>query len=93
MNVPLEEKRLMRRLDGRILPIACLMYPFTREFPITVLLCQYLHALYLSIEGSPARSVSGTFHGDLIGVLLERVPSVFYFSYVRRSYRELVAHQ
>lgn len=49
----------MRRLDGRILPIACLMYPFTREFPITVLLCQYLHALYLSIEGSPARSVSG----------------------------------
>lgn len=32
VKVSLEEKRLLRRLDGRILPIACLMYLFACEF-------------------------------------------------------------
>ncbi|TFK32022.1 major facilitator superfamily domain-containing protein [Crucibulum laeve] len=65
-----EEKRLVRKLDNRILPIACLLYLFA-----------YLDRSNLGnarLQGLP-EDVLG---GDKTGVLFDWVNSVFFFSYI-----------
>ncbi|OSC96345.1 hypothetical protein PYCCODRAFT_1441111 [Trametes coccinea BRFM310] len=64
-----EEKRLVRKLDWRIMPIACIMYLFA-----------YLDRTNLGnarLQGLP----QDTLHGDPTGVLFDWVNSVFFFSY------------
>ncbi|TFK20906.1 MFS general substrate transporter [Coprinopsis marcescibilis] len=65
-----EERRLVRKLDRRILPIACLLY-----------LCAYLDRSNLGnarLQGLP-EDVLG---GDRTGELFDWVVSVFYISYI-----------
>ncbi|KAH7925457.1 MFS general substrate transporter [Leucogyrophana mollusca] len=65
-----EEKRLVRKLDMRILPITCLLYLFA-----------YLDRANLGnarLQGLP----QDTLGGDPTGVLFEWVNSVFFFSYI-----------
>ncbi|TCD71973.1 hypothetical protein EIP91_000105 [Steccherinum ochraceum] len=65
-----EETRLVRRLDMRIMPIACLMYLFA-----------YLDRTNLGnarLQGLP----EDTLHGDPTGVLFDWVNSAFFFSYI-----------
>ncbi|THV00707.1 MFS general substrate transporter [Dendrothele bispora CBS 962.96] len=66
----LEERKLVRKLDGRILPIACLLYLFA-----------YLDRSNLGNarnQGLPA----DVLHGDPTGVLFDWVNSAFFFSYI-----------
>ncbi|KAI9067862.1 MFS general substrate transporter [Trametes sanguinea] len=65
-----EEKRLVRKLDWRIMPIACIMYLFA-----------YLDRTNLGnarLQGLP----QDTLKGDPTGVLFDWVNSVFFFSYI-----------
>ncbi|RPD81550.1 MFS general substrate transporter [Lentinus tigrinus ALCF2SS1-7] len=65
-----EERRLVRKLDKRILPIICAMYFFA-----------YLDRTNLGnarLQGLP----EDTLHGDPTGVLFDWVNSAFYFPYV-----------
>ncbi|KAH8103124.1 MFS general substrate transporter [Cristinia sonorae] len=65
-----EERRLVRRLDMRIMPIACIMYLFA-----------YLDRTNLGnarLQGLP----EDTLHGDPTGVLFDWVNSAFFFSYI-----------
>ncbi|EIM88795.1 MFS general substrate transporter [Stereum hirsutum FP-91666 SS1] len=65
-----EEKRLLRKLDMRILPIACLMYIFA-----------YLDRSNLGnarLQGLPA----DVLHGDASGKEFDWINSVFFFSYI-----------
>ncbi|KAI0676436.1 MFS general substrate transporter [Trametes maxima] len=65
-----EERRLVRKLDMRILPIACIMYLFA-----------YLCRSNLGnarLQGLP----QDVLHGDPTGVLFDWTNSVFFFSYV-----------
>ncbi|KAI0356061.1 MFS general substrate transporter [Trametes cingulata] len=66
----IEERRLVRKLDLRIMPIACIMYLFA-----------YLDRSNLGnarLQGLP----QDTLHGDPTGVLFDWVNSVFFFSYI-----------
>ncbi|KAF8549086.1 MFS general substrate transporter [Imleria badia] len=70
LATPEEERRLVRKIDLRILPITCLLY-----------LCAYLDRSNLGnarLQGLPQE----TLHGDPTGVLYNWVNSVFYFSYI-----------
>ncbi|THH23187.1 hypothetical protein EUX98_g7988 [Antrodiella citrinella] len=65
-----EERRLVRKLDMRIMPIACVMYLFA-----------YLDRTNLGnarLQGLP----QDTLHGDPTGVLFDWVNSAFFFSYI-----------
>ncbi|KAG7448801.1 MFS general substrate transporter [Guyanagaster necrorhizus] len=65
-----EERRLVRRLDGRILPLACLLYLFA-----------YLDRSNLGnarLQGLP----QDILNGDPTGVLFDWITSAFYFSYI-----------
>ncbi|KAI8976613.1 MFS general substrate transporter [Trametes punicea] len=65
-----EERRLVRKLDWRIMPIACIMYLFA-----------YLDRTNLGnarLQGLP----QDTLHGDPTGVLFDWVNSVFFMSYI-----------
>ncbi|KAG6830602.1 hypothetical protein H0H92_015883 [Tricholoma furcatifolium] len=65
-----EEKRLVRKLDNRILPIACLLYLFA-----------YLDRSNLGnarLQGLP-QDILG---GDKTGILFDWINSVFFFSYI-----------
>ncbi|KAI0366855.1 MFS general substrate transporter [Pilatotrama ljubarskyi] len=65
-----EERRLVRKLDWRIMPIACIMYLFA-----------YLDRSNLGnarLQGLP----QDTLHGDPTGVLFDWVNSAFFFSYI-----------
>jgi len=65
-----EERKLVARLDMRILPITCLMYLFA-----------FLDRSNLGnarLQGLP----NDTLHGDPTGVLFDWVTSAFYFSYI-----------
>ena len=90
-EVATEERRLVRRLDGRILPIACLMYLFackccnrsSRETILTVNSALDRSNLgNARLQDLPQSALSG----DPTGVLFDWVTSAFYFSCV---YREL----
>ncbi|GBE88729.1 Uncharacterized transporter [Sparassis crispa] len=64
------ERRLVRRLDARIMPIVCLLYLFA-----------YLDRTNLGnarLQGLPGDALNG----DPTGVLFEWVNSVFFFSYI-----------
>ncbi|ETW78109.1 major facilitator superfamily [Heterobasidion irregulare TC 32-1] len=68
--ISLQEKRLVRRLDRRILPIACLMYLFA-----------YLDRSNLGnarLQGLPHDAL----HGDPTGKTFDWVNSAFFFSYI-----------
>ncbi|KAI5122100.1 hypothetical protein M0805_002222 [Coniferiporia weirii] len=78
-EVPEEERRLVRKLDWRILPISCLMYLFA-----------FLDRSNLGnarLQGLPA----DTLHGDPTGVLFDWVNSAFFFSYILCSVPGCVA--
>ncbi|THH00323.1 hypothetical protein EW145_g7104 [Phellinidium pouzarii] len=65
-----EERRLVRKLDMRILPIACLMYLFA-----------FLDRSNLGnarLQGLPQDAL----HGDPTGVLFDWINSGFFFSYI-----------
>ncbi|KAI0738928.1 MFS general substrate transporter [Daedaleopsis nitida] len=65
-----QEKRLVRRLDKRIMPMICAMYLFA-----------YLDRTNLGnarLQGFPR----DTLHGDPTGMLFDWVNSAFFFSYV-----------
>ncbi|KAI0676438.1 MFS general substrate transporter [Trametes maxima] len=65
-----EERRLVRKLDLRIMPIACIMYLFA-----------YLDRSNLGnarLQGLPRDAL----HGDPTGKLFDWVNSVFFFSYI-----------
>ncbi|EJD05399.1 MFS general substrate transporter [Fomitiporia mediterranea MF3/22] len=65
-----EERRLVRKLDWRILPITCMMYLFA-----------YLDRSNLGnarLQGLP----QDTLHGDPTGKLFDWVNSAFFFSYI-----------
>ncbi|OCH89996.1 MFS general substrate transporter [Obba rivulosa] len=65
-----EERRLVRKLDMRIMPAVCMLYLFA-----------YLDRTNLGnarLQGLPA----DTLHGDPTGVLFDWVNSVFFFSYI-----------
>ncbi|KAJ7634655.1 MFS general substrate transporter [Roridomyces roridus] len=67
---PAEERRLVRKLDGRILPILCLLYLFA-----------YLDRSNLGnarLQGLP----QDTLNGDPTGHLFDWVNSIFFFSYI-----------
>ncbi|KAI9459795.1 major facilitator superfamily domain-containing protein [Boletus coccyginus] len=70
LATPEEEKRLVRKIDMRILPITCLLYLFA-----------YLDRSNLGnarLQGLPQE----TLNGDPTGVLFDWVNSAFYFSYI-----------
>ncbi|KAJ2980765.1 hypothetical protein NUW54_g10957 [Trametes sanguinea] len=74
-----EEKRLVRKLDWRIMPIACIMYLFA-----------YLDRTNLGnarLQGLP----QDTLNGDPTGVLFDWVNSVFFFSYVGLPAQSIVS--
>ena len=86
-EVTTEERRLVRRLDGRILPIACLMYLFackccnrsSQETILTVAVVLDRSNLgNARLQGLP----QDVLHGDPTGVLFDWANSAFYFSYV-----------
>ncbi|KAI0689936.1 MFS general substrate transporter [Cerioporus squamosus] len=65
-----EERRLVRKLDMRIMPMLCIMYLFA-----------YLDRINLGnarLQGLP----QDVLHGDPTGVLFDWVNSAFYFSYI-----------
>ncbi|KAJ7468015.1 MFS general substrate transporter [Mycena latifolia] len=67
---PDEERRLVRKLDSRILPITCLLYLFA-----------YLDRSNLGnarLQGLP----KDTLHGDPTGKLFDWVNSIFFFAYI-----------
>ncbi|PIL23422.1 MFS general substrate transporter [Ganoderma sinense ZZ0214-1] len=67
---PEDERRLVRKLDLRIMPIACIMYLFA-----------YLDRTNLGnarLQGLP----QDVLHGDPTGVLFDWVNSAFFFSYI-----------
>lgn len=92
----LEEKRLLRKLDRRILPIVCLMYIFACEsivLFITVAPRSYADRSYIidldrsnlgnaRLQGLPADVLGG----DPAGKRFDWVNSVFFFSYVRWNF-------
>ncbi|KAJ7202357.1 MFS general substrate transporter [Mycena pura] len=65
-----EERKLLRKIDGRIMPITCLFYLFA-----------YLDRSNLGnarLQGLP----QDILHGDPTGHLFDWVTSVFYFAYI-----------
>ncbi|RDX44401.1 MFS general substrate transporter [Lentinus brumalis] len=65
-----QERRLVRKLDMRIMPMLCMMYLFA-----------YLDRINLGnarLQGLP----QDVLHGDPTGVLFDWVNSAFYFSYI-----------
>ncbi|KAI0036109.1 MFS general substrate transporter [Vararia minispora EC-137] len=65
------ERRLVRRLDLRVLPIACLMY-----------LAAYLDRSNLGNARTLPQSVETMLGGDPTGVLFDWVNSIFFLSYI-----------
>ncbi|KAI0738942.1 MFS general substrate transporter [Daedaleopsis nitida] len=67
---PEEERRLVRKLDMRVMPMLCMLYLFA-----------YLDRINLGnarLQGLP----QDVLHGDPTGVLFDWVTSGFYFSYI-----------
>lgn len=92
-----EEKRLLRKLDMRILPIACLMYIFACAF-----LSYCLHSLISCADGIITdldRSNLGNarlqglpadvLHGDASGKEFDWINSAFFFSYVTMAHSSI----
>lgn len=82
-----EEKRLVRKLDKRILPITCLLYLFACQSPYIMCLNWYWFVVIdldrtnlgnARLQGLPR----DTLGGDPNGHLFDWVTSAFFFSYV-----------
>ncbi|EIW55152.1 MFS general substrate transporter [Trametes versicolor FP-101664 SS1] len=70
VSLAIEERRLVRKIDWRIIPIACAVYLFA-----------FLDRSNLGnarLQGLP----QDTLHGDPTGVLFDWVNSAFFFSYI-----------
>ena len=92
LHTPEEERALVRKLDWRIMPIACIMYLFACEYPVTVIARESFERILCfpdldrtnlgnaRLQGLP-EDVLG---GDPTGKLFDWVNSAFFFSYVRR---------
>lgn len=84
-----EEKRLVRKLDNRILPIACFLYLFACKHTIPL---RYFRITDFKIVQDLDRSNLGNARlqglpedilgGDKTGVLFDWINSAFFFSYV-----------
>jgi hypothetical protein len=86
---PEEEKRLVRKLDRRILPILCLLYLFACGFnfsqadSINVILIGEPDLDRTNLGNARLQGlVQENLHGDPTGVLFDWVNSAFFFSYV-----------
>ena len=83
-----EERRLVRKLDWRILPIACLMYLFACTLQSCLCRTHSLTTLYQVLDRSNLGNArlqglpEDTLNGDPTGVKYDWVFSAFYFSYV-----------
>jgi len=87
---PEEEKRLVRKLDRRILPITCLLYLFACESYFS--LVQVVNIIHTDYEPDLDRTNLGNARlqglvqedlgGDPTGKLFDWVNSAFFFSYV-----------
>jgi hypothetical protein len=90
---PEEERRLVRKLDTRILPIACLMYLFACEYLHLICVYNVLTLFFLRPCSDLDRSNLGNarlqglpddiLDGDPSGKKFDWVNSIFFFSYVR----------
>jgi len=86
-----EEKRLVRKLDWRILPLTCLLYLFAyldRSNLGNAVRGLELHALYSSFDSFCLKRLQGLPEdtlpdGDPTGVYFDWVNTAFFFSYVR----------
>ena len=94
---PDDERKLVRRLDMRIMPVVCVLYLFACKclscatyLGRSWCTCVDLDRINLGnarLQGLP----QDVLHGDPTGVLFDWVNSAFYFSYVCCS-AQLVAH-
>jgi hypothetical protein len=94
---PEEERRLVRKLDTRILPIACLMYLFACEYLHLICVYNVLTLFFLRPCSDLDRSNLGNarlqglpddiLDGDPSGKKFDWVNSIFFFSYVRVQIR------
>ena len=97
LATPEEEKRLVRKIDLRILPITCILYLFACEYGFTARALSGLSLplsklLIVRVDVDLDRSNLGNarlqglpqeiLNGDPTGVLFDWVNSAFYFSYV-----------
>jgi hypothetical protein len=89
---PEEERRLVRKLDNRILPITCLLYLFACE--LFILSCPMLRlkcARWIDLDRSNLGNArlqglpKDTLGGDPTGKRFDWVNSIFFFAYVRRG--------
>lgn len=88
-----EEKRLLRKLDMRILPIACLMYIFACAsvsilIVFVLLSCADVETVIIDLDRSNLGNArlqglpADVLHGDASGKEFDWINSVFFFSYV-----------
>ncbi len=91
-NSAAQERRLVRKLDMRIMPMLCMMYLFACKSTTSLRTSLQLSFVFYSdldrinlgnarLQGLP----QDVLHGDPTGVLFDWVNSAFYFSYVRRT--------
>lgn len=88
---PEEEKRLVRKLDRRILPITCLLYFFACMLTLAGSQCHTNCELDLDRTNLGNARLQGlvqeNLHGDPTGKLFDWVNSAFFFSYVSNETR------
>jgi hypothetical protein len=85
-----EERKLVRKLDKRILPIACLLYLFACSYTARTRLlgAQLTICIALDLDRSNLGNArlqgldDDILGGDETGVLFDWINSVFFFSYV-----------
>lgn len=86
----LEEKKLLRRLDGRILPLTCLLYLFAcGSLKLPGPFYSLAHHWDIDLDRSNLGNArlqglpDDVLGGDPTGELFSWINSVFFFSYVR----------
>lgn len=100
LATPEEERRLIKKIDLRILPITCLLYLCACEFSLQGQDYPWLFlplSLTIDLDLDLDRTNLGnarlqglpqeTLHGDPTGILFNWVNSAFYFSYVSKIMR------
>jgi hypothetical protein len=81
-----EERRLVRKLDNRILPITCLLYLFACQydsFSSAVFSSSFLDLDRTNLGNARLQGLpEGVLGGDPTGELFDWINSAFFFSYV-----------
>ena len=83
-----EEKRLVRKLDYRIMPIACLLYLFACKSSHVCFSPSYSQLVGPDLDRTNLGNArlqglpQDILHGDPTGVLFDWINSIFFFSYV-----------